>query len=59
MKQRSLSDVFMDKLLSEYKALTDYVKTDDTLEQELRMNIAFYAYEEKKNEQYRKLESQK
>lgn len=35
------------------------VKTDDTLEQELRMNIAFYAYEEKKNEQYSKLESQK
>ena len=23
------------------------VKTDDTLEQELRMNIAFYEYEEK------------
>ena len=35
------------------------VKTDDTLEQELRMNIAFYEYEEKKTEQYRKLESQK
>ena len=35
------------------------VKTDDALEQELRMNIAFYAYEEKKTEQYRKLESQK
>ncbi len=35
------------------------VKTDDALEQELRMNIAFYAYEEKKNEQYSKLESQK
>ena len=27
------------------------VKTDDTLEQELRMNIAFYEYEEKKTEQ--------
>ena len=35
------------------------VKTDDALEQELRMNIAFYEYEEKKTEQYRKLESQK
>ena len=35
------------------------VKTDDALEQELRMNIAFYEYEEKKAEQYRKLESQK
>jgi len=34
------------------------VKTDDALEQELRMNIAFYEYEEKKAEQYRKLESQ-
>ena len=33
------------------------VKTDDALEQELRMNIAFYEYEEKKTEQYRKLES--
>ena len=36
MKQRSLSDVFMDKLLSEYKVLTDYVKTDDTLDMEFR-----------------------
>ena len=33
------------------------VKTDDTLEKELRMNIAFYEYEEKKAEQYRKMES--
>lgn len=33
------------------------VKTDDTLDKELRMNIAFYEYEEKGNEQCRKLES--
>ena len=36
MKQRCLSDVFMDKLLSEYKVLTDYVKTDETLDMEFR-----------------------
>lgn len=34
------------------------VKTDDTLEQEIRMNIFFYEYEEKKIEQYGKLELQ-
>ena len=33
------------------------VKTNDTLDKELRMNIAFYEYEEKGNEQCRKLES--
>lgn len=33
------------------------VKTDDALDKELRMNIAFYEYEEKKTEQYRKMES--
>lgn len=44
MKQRSLSDVFMDKLLSEYKVLTDYVKTDDTLDMEFRGNEVMVYY---------------
>ena len=28
--------MFIDKLLSEYKVLTDYVKTDDTIDMEFR-----------------------
>ena len=48
-----------------YKELLDSVSFEEIVpfiekyEQELRMNIAFYEYEEKKTEQYRKLESQK
>lgn len=36
MKKRSLSNAFIDKLLSDYKALTDYVVFDDTLDMEFR-----------------------
>lgn len=36
MRQRSISNEFMSRLLSDYKALIDYVKTDDTLDLEMR-----------------------